>query len=69
MSNEMDVVTLKQICEELNIKPAAARRKLRGKLGKSEGDFRWEFTPEEAIKVKDILTAVKAPASAEDDSE
>jgi hypothetical protein len=57
MANEMEMITLKQICEELDIKPAAARRKLRGKLGKSEGDFRWEFTEEQAAEVKAILMA------------
>lgn len=63
MSNELDMITLKQICEELGIKPAAARRKLRGKLGKAEGDFRWEFTPEQAEEVKEILAVKEAPTA------
>ena len=68
-SNELEMISLKQICEELGIKPAAARRKLRGKLGKNEGDFRWEFTPgAEVDKVKELLTA-KAPANDEVEAE
>lgn len=65
MANEMEMITLKQICEELDIKPATARRKLRSKLNKSEGDFRWEFTEEQAAEVKAILTAKEEKADAE----
>ena len=69
MSNELDMITLKQICEELGINAAGARRKLRTKMGKSEGDFRWEFTPEQAEEVKAILTAKAEKAAAEPEAE
>lgn len=60
MANEMEMITLKQICDELEIKPASARRKLRNKLNKSEGDFRWEFTEAQAAEVKAILAGKAA---------
>ncbi len=64
----LDMISLKQICEELGIKPAAARRKLRSKLEKSAGDFRWEFTEEQAEEVKALLTA-KSEGAAEGQEE
>ena len=69
MANELDMVTLKQICEELGISAASARRKLRNKLTKDAGDFRWEWTPEQADEIKALLTAKterKAKAKAEE---
>ena len=56
-SEELEMVSLKQICEEIGMTPAAARRKLRTKLNKDDGDFRWEFTDAQAAEVKAILTA------------
>lgn len=63
-TNALTMVSLKDICAELGIKPAAARRKLRSKLEKSAGDFRWEFVPEQVDEIKALLTA-KAEAPAE----
>jgi hypothetical protein len=63
-SKELEMVSLKQICEELGITPASARRKLRNKLEKSAGDFRWEFTDEQAEEVRAILTKVEVAEEA-----
>ena len=56
-SKELEMVSLKQICEEIGMTPAAARRKLRTKLDKDDGDFRWEFVEADVAKIKEILTA------------
>lgn len=48
-------VTLKEICEELNIKPAAARRILRkSNIEKPGGSWTWD-NPEEVDRIKSLL--------------
>ncbi len=70
----VETFTLKSICEELGMNPAAARRKLRSKFSKAEGDFRWEFDADGKAEVVAILTAkpepkAKAKAKAEAEAE
>ena len=48
------VVVLKEICRQINMEPRIARQKLR-KLFKGNGNQRWEWSPEEAAKVKEAL--------------
>lgn len=51
------LITLKQICSKVGIKPKAARRVLR-RSGEVQVDtFRWEFTPAQAKRVQSILSA------------
>ena len=68
----VETFTLKSICEELGLNPAAARRKLRAKFSKAEGDFRWEFDAAGKAEVVAILTAKPEPkvkAEAEETAE
>lgn len=47
------LVTLAEICEELNIEPRDARKTLRNKVEKP--DSGWCWTPDEAKKIKAML--------------
>lgn len=47
-------VTLAQICEELGIKPSAARGKLRGKVDKPESGWKWT-NPKEIERIKKVI--------------
>lgn len=52
---QVESITLKQICEELNIKPSAARRILR-KEGVEKPGSSWTWTtPTEVEKIKSLL--------------
>lgn len=51
-------VPLKKICQDLKIDPKLARRKLRAAdLKGHDPKSRWEFTPAQAKKAKEILAA------------
>ncbi len=53
-----NLVPLKKICQELEIDPRMARRKLRAAdLAGHDSSSRWEFTPAQAKKAKEILAA------------
>ena len=59
------IVTLAEICKELNIKPQSARVKLRRLLpkAKSEPGFRWVFPLADKQKIIDLLQKAEAPAA------
>ena len=62
------VITLAEICKELNIKPQAARVKLRRQLGEGrtkEVGFRWVFPLADKDKVIEMLKKTEAPAKTE----
>lgn len=53
-----DRVALKTLCSQLKIEPRAARRKLRAaELSFHDHRDRWNFTPKQAEKVKEVLRA------------
>ena len=52
------MVVLKEICRQINMEPRIARMKLR-KLFKGNGNQRWEWSEDEALKVKEALLANK----------
>lgn len=57
MSENQEVVTLAEICEELGIKPQSARVKLRKKLAEAKGEgFRWSFPVERKAEIVALLT-------------
>ena len=61
------VITLAEICKELNIKPQSARVKLRRQLGEGrtkEVGFRWVFPLADKDKVIEMLKKTEAPATA-----
>ena len=60
------VITLAEICKELNIKPQSARVKLRRQLGEGrtkEVGFRWVFPLADKDKVIEMLKKTEAPAA------
>jgi hypothetical protein len=59
-----NLVTLKQLCFDLDLEPRIARRRLRGSIGTIGTGSRWEWTAgsEELNKVRAIL-AKPAPAA------
>jgi hypothetical protein len=51
-------IPLKKICQELKIDPKLARRKLRSAdLAGHDAKARWDFTPAQAKKAKEVLSA------------
>lgn len=48
-------VTLKQLCQELKLKPAMARRKLRAAKMHADGRYSWAPKSDELAKVREIL--------------
>ena len=48
-------ITLKHLCQELKLDPSKARQKLRKKFGAT--GQRYEWTPEEAVKIKEMLAS------------
>lgn len=71
----VEMITLKEICEELGIKPANARQRLRAKMTKSTaGGFRWEWPVEQKDEIVAFLkkpaeSAAEAPAEAAEAAE
>ena len=56
-------ISLAEICKELNIKPQAARVKLRNKMAGAKGEgFRWTFP----IEQKDEIVALLTPKAKEE---
>lgn len=68
--NAPPVVSLKELCFDLDVIPRIARRRLRKELGNIGTGSRWEWPvgSQDLEKVKQVLLARPAPA-AEDDSE
>lgn len=56
MAATTKLITLRQVCTKVGIKPKAARRVLRFS-GVQVRTFRWEFTPAQAKRVTSILSA------------
>ena len=51
-------VPLKKICQDMDIDPRLARRKLRAaNLASHDPKARWEFTPAQEKKAREILAA------------
>lgn len=66
MTEQVEVVTLAEICAELDIKPATARVKLRKHLEKAEGaGFRWVFPVDQKDEIVGLLTKKAAAEEAE----
>lgn len=65
------VVTLKELCFDLDIVPRIARRKLRKALGQVGTGHRWEWPlgSQDLEKVKQVLLAKPAPTDDSDDSD
>jgi len=61
------VVTLKELCFDLDIIPRIARRRLRKALGQVGTGSRWEWAlgSQDLERVKQVLLAVPAPTDAE----
>lgn len=66
-----DVLTLKELCAELNLEPRIARRKLRKEVGHVGTGARWEWKKDspELAKVRQALAAPNAAPDAADDAE
>lgn len=65
MTEEIQVVTLAEICAELDIKPATARVKLRKRLEKADdAGFRWVFPVDQKDEIVELLTKKAAKAEA-----
>lgn len=64
-TDDADLVTLKQLCFDLNLEPRIARRRLRNSIGQVGTGSRWEWKKDSAelAKVRSILAP--APAAAE----
>lgn len=63
----VETITLKEICEELGIKPTNARQKLRSKMKASKGEgFRWVFPVDQKDEIVELLKS-KAEAKADDE--
>ena len=61
-----NLVTLKQLCFDLDLEPRIARRRLRGSVGQVGTGSRWEWEAgsEELDKVRALLAKAPAPAPA-----
>ena len=66
----VETITLKEICEELGIKPASARQKLRAKMKDSKADnFRWVFPVEQKDEIVELLKSKAKPGAEEGDDD
>lgn len=65
--HDPDVVTLKELCADLDIEPRIARRKLRKAVGHVGTGARWEWTKgsDELAAVRQALAGAPEPVSAE----
>lgn len=58
------LVSLADICAQVQVVPRIARRRLRKALGVLE-EGRWEFAPERVDEIKALITGTATPAEAE----
>lgn len=57
-ADESGKIPLKKICQQVGVEPRLARRKLRNaELPFHDSRDRWNFTPNQAEKVKEVLRA------------